>query len=402
MNAVQSHRLAALDGIRGFAIGLVLAHHFFELTAPEPGLMDRVAFGIAESGWIGVDLFFVLSGFLITGILYDTRDSQRYFVNFYARRTLRIFPLYYATLFLFFIVLPLVPHPLAAEYVRDSSRDQIWFWTYLTNFQVASRGDWYHYLVPTVFWSLAIEEQFYLIWPLVVLSFTRRTLMRLCLTLCGVALAVRVALAVTGVNPITLFVLTPARMDCLLLGGFLALVRRDDESFQRIARGAAWTAPALALLLLGFALPRTTLDWRDPLTSTLGFSVVALLCGALLVLVVNAPAGATMRRMFENKALRTLGQYSYAMYIFHGPAGTLVKQIYDVKHAPLVLGSELPRTLLYSILATLATLAAAWCSWYLIERPFLSRQVRFRSTPARSGSHENTRTIDEVAVHASR
>jgi peptidoglycan/LPS O-acetylase OafA/YrhL len=402
MNAVQSHRLPALDGVRGLAISLVLAHHFFELTAPEPGLVDRVAFGVAESGWIGVDLFFVLSGFLITSILYDTRESARYFVNFYARRTLRIFPLYYATLFVLFIVLPLVPHPLAAEYVRDSSRHQGWFWTYLTNFHIASRGAWYDYLVPTVFWSLAIEEQFYLIWPLVVWSFTRQTLMRLCLALCVVALALRGALALGGVNPITLFVLTPARMDCLLLGGFLALIRRDDESFQRIARGAAWVAPALGLVLLGLALPNATLDWRDPLTSTLGFSAVALLCGGLLVLVVNAAPGAAMRQMFENRALRTLGQYSYAMYIFHGPAGTLVKRVYDVEHAPVVLGSELPRALLYGAIATLVTLAAAWCSWHLIERPFLSWQIRFRSAPAPSGAHENTGTIDNVAVHASR
>jgi peptidoglycan/LPS O-acetylase OafA/YrhL len=129
---------------------------------------------------------------------------------------------------------------------------------------------------------------------------------------------------------------------------------------------------------------------------------VALLCGGLLVLVVNAPPGAAMRQMFENRALRTLGQYSYAMYIFHGPAGTLVKRVYDVEHAPVVLGSELPRALLYGAIATLVTLAAAWCSWHLIERPFLSWQIRFRSAPAPSGAHENTGTIDNVAVHASR
>jgi peptidoglycan/LPS O-acetylase OafA/YrhL len=401
MNELPSSRVRVLDGVRGLAIGLVLLHHFFELTAPAPLLIDRIAFGVAESGWLGVDLFFVLSGFLITGILTDTKGTPGYFVNFYARRTLRIFPLYYATLFMFFVALPLVPHPFATEYVSDSSPDQAWFWTYLTNFRIAARGAWYDHLVPTVFWSLAIEEQFYLIWPVLVLSFTRRTLMRICVALIGVAFAVRVVLSLSQVNPITTFVLTAARMDCLLVGGLLALILRCDNAFQRTARGALWAAPALGLVLLVLSLPHGTLDWRDSPTNTVGFSAVALFCGSILVLAVNAAPHAAIRRLFESRLLRVLGKYSYAMYIFHGPSGTLVKQVYDFDQAPLVLGSQLPLTVLYSALATLVTLAIAWVSWRLIECPFLRLQTRFRRASARSNSHEQAQMLHQAAVHPS-
>jgi peptidoglycan/LPS O-acetylase OafA/YrhL len=158
-------RVPVLDGLRGLAILLVMLHHFFQNYVPEPVWIDRLVFGLMGCGWFGVDLFFVLSGFLITGILYDAKGADRYFLNFYARRTLRIFPLYYAVLVLLFVLLPRVPHPLAADYVSDSAPDQLWFWLYLTNFRIALNGGWYSHLVPSVFWSLAIEEQFYVLYP---------------------------------------------------------------------------------------------------------------------------------------------------------------------------------------------------------------------------------------------
>ena len=402
MNGPADRRVLALDGLRGLAISLVLLHHFLQRTSAAPPLIDRIAFGVAESGWVGVDLFFVLSGFLITGILYDAKGSPRYFRDFYTRRTLRIFPLYYAALFVFFVALPLVPHPFATAYVSDSSPDQAWFWTYLTNFRIAERGTWYDHLVPTVFWSLAIEEQFYLVWPLLVLSFTRRTLMRLCLALFGIAFGVRVVLALLEVSPVSTFVLTPARMDCLVLGALLALIQRDEDAFRRTVRGAVWAAPLLGLILIALSWPHTRLDWRDPLTTTIGFSAVAAFSGCVLALSAAAPSGAVIRRLFESAPLRVLGQYSYAMYIFHGPSGTLVKQIYGVEQVPRVFGSELPFTVVYTVSATLVTLLVAWLSWHLFERHFLRHQRGHRGAPARSGRSEDAGIAHDVAAHASR
>jgi len=157
----------ALDGLRGIAIILVMLHHF-TYYRPTSGIDEQIV-SVLIFFWTGVDLFFVLSGFLITGILLDTRGNERYFTSFYARRILRIFPLYYLILFLALVVLPKFPAVHTVLIGQDASVDlppQWPYWLYLTNFSIADRG-WVHGWVD-VAWSLAIEEQFYLIWPLVV------------------------------------------------------------------------------------------------------------------------------------------------------------------------------------------------------------------------------------------
>ena len=156
----------ALDGVRGIAIAMVLLHHCG---------WPRV-FG--EGGWIGVDLFFVLSGYLITGILADTRESVGRGRSFYVRRALRIFPLYYAVLFALFVVAPIV-HPISWAQYRALVPEQAWYWTYLSDWRMAFAHP------PTVtllghFWTLSIEEQFYWVWPVVIWSLTGRAAMRLC------------------------------------------------------------------------------------------------------------------------------------------------------------------------------------------------------------------------------
>jgi peptidoglycan/LPS O-acetylase OafA/YrhL len=168
--------IPALDGLRGIAIILVMLHHF-TYYRPETGI-DAVIAGVPLFGWVGVDLFFVLSGFLITGILLDSRGSTRYFTNFYARRTLRIFPLYYLVLFLALVALPQFPsvHTVLAGDIEMPPR---WpYWAYLTNFSVAERGFVHGWV--DVAWSLAIEEQFYLVWPLVIWLCPQRLLPWLC------------------------------------------------------------------------------------------------------------------------------------------------------------------------------------------------------------------------------
>src|SRR5215470_15487207 len=132
--------LPGLDGVRGLAILLVLAVHFVGNATPV-SFGERIAVKLGNYGVLGVDLFFVLSGFLITGLLLDSKGRPRYFRNFYARRTLRIFPLYYAVLAILFLVLPLVvalPAPL-----EDARRHQIWLWTYTANFYIASKASWW-------------------------------------------------------------------------------------------------------------------------------------------------------------------------------------------------------------------------------------------------------------------
>src|SRR5262245_4715813 len=129
-------------------------------------------------GWVGVDLFFVLSGFLITGILFDAKEKERYFRNFYVRRALRIFPLYYAVLALTLLVVPWLTPNLAPDF-QPATSAQAWLWLYAANVLQAYEGSWC--LGPlNHFWSLAIEEHFYLAWPAVIYLASRRMAMRLC------------------------------------------------------------------------------------------------------------------------------------------------------------------------------------------------------------------------------
>ena len=150
--ARRSH-IPALDGLRGIAVLTVMWLHFVFLVPRTGG--ERLFWNLSETGWIGVDLFFVLSGFLITGILYDAKGGPHYFRNFYMRRSLRIFPLYYAFLILIFAVMPLL-RASGADHVGK----QLWMWTYLSNVLFARVG-WEGMPAHTThLWSLAIEEQF--------------------------------------------------------------------------------------------------------------------------------------------------------------------------------------------------------------------------------------------------
>jgi len=285
---VRRH-IPALDGLRAIAVLMVLATHFWADPAGYP-LLNR----LAAFGWAGVDLFFVLSGFLITGILWNSRDKPHYFLNFYARRTLRIFPLYYAVLGLVLLVLPLVA-TLPARVISDRAL----YFLYLSNFALAA-GGWQLFLLD-ITWSLSIEEQFYLVWPSVVRVLTHRRLMVLC-----VALIILVPLArLLSWNVLGwrwLHMMTPLRMDAFAVGALLALKSVSP-------RRAASFLLASGTLILGLVL--SGVYARDSwLVGTVGYSLNALAAGAAVGLATSIP-------LLTARPLRHIGKVSYGMYLLH-------------------------------------------------------------------------------------
>src|SRR5882724_5314819 len=283
--AERSSRIHVVDGARGAAIILVMLLHFSMYghgLKPSGLFIDRLFYRLTEASGVGVDLFLVVSGFLITGILYDTKQTKGYFRNFYARRVLRIFPLYYFALLLFLVVLPWLRPDHSG--LQTLTRDGPWYWTYLINVKIARDG-WPAFGVLGHFWSLALQEQFYLVWPIFVLAFNRRQLQIACIAAMAGAFAFRVLLALKG-NTTAAFVLAPARVDAMALGAFIALTARGPLGLQPLLRLAKVAVPISSIALLIIFIVRKGFTEYDPVALTAGHSFVAIYFGAVLVLAL--------------------------------------------------------------------------------------------------------------------
>jgi peptidoglycan/LPS O-acetylase OafA/YrhL len=363
----------ALDGIRGIAIILVLLHHF-TLFDPITTFGAWMGF-VALLGWSGVDLFFVLSGFLITGILIDARGSDRYFTSFYARRTLRIFPLYYLIVFLSFVVLPYFPrgHTLL---VGHSEVPQWPYWTYLVNFAIADRDAFKHGVLD-VAWSLAIEEQFYLVWAVVVWLLPPRWLGPLCATIVLAAPIARTVALETGAHTVDVYVLPHFRADTLALGGLLAwLVRRG--SLPTLSRGAAWLLVGAVGAAVAAALADGSPWWSALWTQRLGYTLFALAGAGLIVSAISRAPESRLPSMLSAGWLRAFGKYSYCMYLVHLPVSRVMQEyVLAPADFPVVMGAMWPAQLGYYVLATMPTFAVGWLSWRLFEAPILRLKAKF-------------------------
>jgi peptidoglycan/LPS O-acetylase OafA/YrhL len=363
--------IPALDGVRGLAILLVMFHHL-----PMP------VFGWLPSwGWTGVDLFFVLSGFLITGILYDAKGSEGYFRNFYMRRVLRIFPLYYGVLLVMVVILPLaVSHvgplnhlvlarrPPALDEFGTLYDKQAWLWLYGQNLARGLFGQQFYIL--NHFWSLAVEEHFYLVWPLLIFLCSRRGSIAVCVGVIAAALALRLVL-IPFSGQIDIYVLTPCRMDSLAVGSLLALLARGPAGLRPLVRPAAVAGVTLAAATIAWLCLKGTLEeHQDPVVTGPGFTLLALMYGSFLVLsLVADPAGAAGRAV-AHPWLRFLGRYSYGIYIFHWPVVVVLGSVMKPDRAKQMLG-PVAGGVAFILVAAALSIGTAFLSWHLYEKHWL-------------------------------
>jgi peptidoglycan/LPS O-acetylase OafA/YrhL len=364
----------ALDGLRGIAILLVLICHYGALLPPSAAAIS----GFLEIGWIGVDLFFVLSGFLITGILFDAHGTPHYFRNFYARRMLRIFPLYYGFLVTLLLVLLALKfaggEPLTSssnESIQSLWSSQPWLWTYTANFWMALPHKWTGWtemIMPL--WSLSVEEQFYLLWPLAIFFFSQRALIRLCVGSVIVETLIRLILTASGTNWFALYTFTFTRADSLAAGALVALLIRlpDGESFARTIYKYAGPIAGFLLLLMGDGLDPT----RHPWLRDLFYSILAVFFSALLFWSIDPVSlRGIPKRIHENRVLRVIGGYSYGIYIVHLPLMYLTKSLLARGHfySPERYGWMTAALLL--LLNVSLTGCIAFASFHLYEKHFL-------------------------------
>ena len=367
-------RLAALDGLRGLAIIMVLFVHFVGDATPHSAV-QRLVVKLANYGVWGVDLFFVLSGFLITGILYDSKNAPRYFRNFYVRRTLRIFPVYYATLVLLFVVMPALPLAYPSG-LAESARHQGWLWPYGTNIYVAIHRDW---ALPYVshFWSLAVEEHFYLFWPLVVLAFSARALLRISVVGAAFALGLRCVLSTAGAGEVALTALTPCRLDALFVGAFLAIAVRT-MGLASVARSAsrAFKVCSVAILLLSAWHAGTHGALHDVVLPVRG-TLIAVDFGALLVMSVTAEQTSPLARVFQSRVMRFFGKYSYGLYVFHGIIAIAIYQYAAEPTLAARTGSHAAAIAIQAAGGTAVSVVVAVLSYELFEKHMLRFKERF-------------------------
>ena len=374
-SSTTGRHIHALDGIRGLAVLLVLMDHlFWSNPIPEGGRLVRFLAQVRGAGWVGVDLFFVLSGFLITGILYNTVSNKHFFRNFYVRRVLRIFPLYYGFLFIVMLAVWLRGEHWTHEIYRLLTDTQ--------NLHLLTYGPFFTAAWVNVnhFWSLAVEEQFYFVWPVLVFALRTRRSIAIAATVGALAsLVVRIALLHSSIaehNHYVLFSWTPSHVDGLLAGAVVAMLIRSRHRAKAVAM-----APA-ALLLSGAGLAtmwwvNSGLEWEHPLwVAVYGTTLLSILFAALVA--VSLENGGVFNRIFSLQWLRFFGRYSYGLYVYHY---TLMAML-----APHIHEATLARThskmlavLVTGLVVFVITIVVAWVSYNFYEKRFLLLKDRFSS-----------------------
>jgi peptidoglycan/LPS O-acetylase OafA/YrhL len=362
----------ALDGMRAVAFLAVFAFHYLGLPW----------------GWGGVNLFFVLSGFLITGILFDTQDDRYRARNFYLRRGLRIFPLYYGTILLIVAIYPIFRWKWSwgwliwPAYVGNLAR-------FIHTFAVGSpfdsmtqaalfSGRFPHVALWCLsFWTLCVEEQFYLIWPWFVFFIRdRRTL----IWVCAAAVATVPVLRALAPHYLPQYMsdahvirfATPFQVDSLLLGGLVALLRRGSHRrglliSARIVLGVL-SAAGLMWFVLVPAAHHGRVEYVYPSwEQTWGVSYINLVSACLII--QSLEFGSTTYRLLTPLPLRSLGRIAYGCYIFHEPLHPvfLLLRPHFLQHTTLVIAG----------IAFVCTVGISWASFRWFESPFIRLKARW-------------------------
>ncbi|MGH7668845.1 MAG: acyltransferase family protein [Gemmatimonadaceae bacterium] len=364
--AARRH-MPALDGWRGLAVLVVVLHNSSFLWNYQHTVPDLLVSNLFATGWVGVTLFFVLSGFLITGILLDTRSSPRYFRDFYLRRTFRIFPLYYVALFIAFVIV--APTLGNAAWVASVHRNQAWYWGYIPNWLPPGRG----IVGLDHFWSLGVEEQFYLVWPLLLLVTGDRWFARTAVAIFVGAFVFRWWFLSGGGSPGWLYGSTLARCDALALGALLAYAARSRDWFRPLWRWRYHIFGFAGIVVVAIVLGTHGFEGYDPVVEIVGQPAIALVFAFPLFATV-CPSNRVESRLtgwMSAKWLRLLGKYSYAIYVIHVPLHTILRTV----AAPVVNGAgpwgSMALMFVYcAMILGLSTLLAI-VSWNLIEKRFL-------------------------------
>lgn len=378
----RPERVPELDGLRGAAIFMVVVFHYLEQQGTVAGGgVTPVLQRLVLMGWSGVDLFFVLSGFLIGGILVEARDSPPYFKTFYTRRFFRIIPIYYLWILAYIVLIA-----VAGNFLRAHSNSGVIMATgmavyahflFLQNLMVLPfaglAGAWFSHL-----WSLAVEEQFYLVSPLVVRLLSTRPLTIFLGCVIAAAPLLRVTLLAVHTDPWLVSVLMPCRADSLAIGMLAAVFWRREGFREWLSHRSGSLYAILATLFAGVvALWKWSPESQTRGMETIGFTWLAAFFVVVLLLALIQRDG-PIARLARMSWLRELGRVSYCVYIIHLAVNVFV-------HSALRRASPATsdaRGAAVTILAAIVTYVIAWTSWKLLEGPLVRLGHSFKYQPA--------------------
>ena len=371
----MNERVRELDGVRGISIIVVVAFHLLKradyFTSNETlHFITR----LSSIGWVGVDIFFVLSGFLITSILLRTKHEKNYFKNFYVRRSLRIFPLYFVFIAVILLLLP----KLDPDFTPEIPHALPFLLLYQQNWlMLISKIPLTTYLAVT--WSLAIEEQFYLIWPAVVYFTKKETLIKLSIGVILFSILARLLgiLFWDDMSQVSTFFYynTFTRFEQLVFGGLLAVAFTEPLWIQRlknISIPSFWVAFTVFLALCFTAYPHMV-----PLDENIwlvfgGYTLAAVFSAALVTILMTHPETSMFRRLFQNKLLIFFGKYSYSIYLLHVP---VILILLDMLWRTQLRGWTM--YLAYMVLTYIMTVVGALITWNLLEKHMLNLKKYF-------------------------
>jgi peptidoglycan/LPS O-acetylase OafA/YrhL len=385
-------RIPELDGLRGLAIGMVLLSHYF-LTSIQsrPGSLVAYLLAPGRLAWSGVDLFFVLSGFLIGGILLDARHSSNYFRVFYTRRFFRIIPIY-----IFCLVAALILYCLADSgtganlaWMRRDPLPWIPYTLFLQNFWMAYASTFGAFGF-AVTWSLAVEEQFYLTLPMLVHNLRPPRLLAALAVGILAAPALRIAFYILWPERwLCWHVLMPCRADALLLGVLGAVAMRNPACRDWLSRNRQFSSILLLLLLCGMAVLtlRAPAMW-SPLMLSVGYTWMALFYLSLLLYAL-VYRESWMARCMRWRWLGWLGTIAYGTYLFH----ELIRGTFFGLLGPRPPQIQSAGDFLLSVLALAVTLLICQLSWRYFEKPLIQIGHRARYEVDEFGRDEALPTL---------
>jgi peptidoglycan/LPS O-acetylase OafA/YrhL len=370
-DGVRAH-VSVLDSVRGLAICLILLFHFLP-SYPTPDRILGLAKKLASTGWSGVDLVFVLSGLLITEILLRSRGRILAAREFYVRRFLRIMPLYLGSLLFVFGVLPFFVRS-GADPSFDTLRSyQGWYWALSANIVCLLHG--FPAMQSTTvdlghFWVLAVIQQFYLLWPLLVWNVSERKLPGIAWAVIVLSLGLRVGgmCFLDGTLRENIFYQTPTCLDSFAIGSLVAVyLRRGNVAWLR--RASLGILPVTTAIIAVFFVKKGL--WENGIVHSVGLTLISFAYASLIVLLMTGSPTSLSVKLFDNLFLRFFGKYSYGVYVFHGLMIPLLDRWVPSDKPLDFLRWPVLSAAVCLVFKVGASLLVAMLSWHLLEGPCL-------------------------------